>query len=83
MWSLKDEAALERSVTAALRAGYRHIDTAAAYENEAFIGNTLKKLEIGGNGDSPRAAGGPLSLRREDLFITSKVGQFWIAKYFK
>ncbi|CQD11675.1 2,5-diketo-D-gluconate reductase A [Mycolicibacterium conceptionense] len=31
----------ERAVTAALQAGYRHIDTAAAYRNEAETGRGL------------------------------------------
>lgn len=43
-------------VTHALRAGYRHIDTAAAYGNEAQVGQAI------------RASG----LAREDLFVTTK-----------
>src|SRR3954447_5400027 len=31
----------ERVVTDALAAGYRHIDTAAAYENEAAVGRAI------------------------------------------
>ena len=31
----------ERAVSAALRAGYRHIDTAAAYRNERETGRAL------------------------------------------
>jgi len=41
----------------ALDAGYRHIDTAAIYRNESAIGEALKDRGI----------------KREDLFITSKV----------
>lgn len=47
----------EQAVTNALAAGYRSIDTAAIYGNEAGVGRALA------------AAGLP----REDLFITSKV----------
>lgn len=47
-------------MTAALNAGYRHIDTAFNYNNEDAIGTVLKKWV---------AEGG----RREDLFITTKV----------
>lgn len=43
-------------VTNALQAGYRHIDTAAAYRNEAGVGQAL------------RASGLP----REEVFITTK-----------
>ena len=45
----------------ALRAGYRHIDTASFYENEAEIGRALKKgmKELG--------------LKREDIFVTTKL----------
>lgn len=41
----------------ALQAGYRHIDTAAAYKNEQYIGQAIKESGI----------------PREELFITSKV----------
>ncbi len=47
---------------AALKAGYRHIDTAAAYMNESDVGKAV------------RASG----LRREDVFITSKL---WLQDY--
>src|SRR3954453_23053785 len=47
----------ERAVTLALEAGYRHIDTAAAYRNEAGVGRAL------------RASG----LARDEVFITTKV----------
>lgn len=36
-WQL-DDADCERTVIEAIRAGYRHIDTAEAYRNEAFVG---------------------------------------------
>lgn len=47
----------ERVVTDALAAGYRHIDTAAAYENEVGVGRAI-------------AASG---IPREELFITTKL----------
>ncbi|XP_047100618.1 1,5-anhydro-D-fructose reductase-like [Schistocerca piceifrons] len=50
-----------QAVDAALEAGYRHIDTAYAYGNEAEIGQTLKKWF-----DSGR-------LKREEVFIVTKL----------
>lgn len=45
------------SVLAALKAGYRHIDTAQSYFNEEEVGEAIKECNI----------------KREDLFITTKV----------
>lgn len=45
----------------ALKAGYRHIDTAVCYRNEQDIGTALKTL-------LPK-----YNLKREDIFITSKI----------
>jgi diketogulonate reductase-like aldo/keto reductase len=50
------EVAVE-SVKAAIAAGYRHIDTAAAYQNEESVGQGI--LESG--------------VAREDIFVTSKL----------
>uniref|UniRef100_A0A1B6KY21 NADP-dependent oxidoreductase domain-containing protein n=1 Tax=Graphocephala atropunctata TaxID=36148 RepID=A0A1B6KY21_9HEMI len=51
----------EKAVDAALAAGYRHIDTAYAYENEAAIGNVIKKwLDAG-------------KIKREELFVVTKL----------
>lgn len=47
----------ERAVDAALKAGYRHIDTAQAYENETEVGKAIKGSHV----------------PREDIFITTKV----------
>ncbi|GJM92575.1 hypothetical protein PR202_ga09055 [Eleusine coracana subsp. coracana] len=44
-----------------LQAGYRHIDCASLYKNEKEIGVGLKKLFVDG------------VVKREDLFITSKI----------
>jgi 2,5-diketo-D-gluconate reductase B len=55
-WPLKDEVA-RNSVAMALDAGFRHIDTAQAYDNEKAVGEGL------------RASG----LKREDIFLVTKV----------
>lgn len=47
----------EAIMTAALAHGYRHIDTAAMYRNEAEVGRAIKKSGIA----------------RDDLYITTKV----------
>jgi diketogulonate reductase-like aldo/keto reductase len=58
--TLKDAACAE-AVKTALRLGYRHIDTAERYGNEAAVGEGLYQ--------GLQAAG----LRREDVFVTTKV----------
>ena len=68
----QDREEVERTLKAALRAGYRHIDTATLYGNKAFIGDALKKLVVGSVGGNPKERTGELGLTREDLFITSK-----------
>jgi 2,5-diketo-D-gluconate reductase A len=57
VFQIPDPAECERSVTAAIKTGYRSIDTAAAYGNEEAVGNAI------------RQSGVP----REDLFITTKL----------
>lgn len=47
----------EEAVIAALEASYRHVDTAAIYENEESVGNALKKT----------------SVSREEIFVTTKL----------
>lgn len=56
VWQTPQEATAQ-AVVAAFKAGYRHIDTAAVYENEAGVG------------DGIREAGIP----RSDIFITTKL----------
>uniref|UniRef100_A0A1B6M3B1 NADP-dependent oxidoreductase domain-containing protein n=1 Tax=Graphocephala atropunctata TaxID=36148 RepID=A0A1B6M3B1_9HEMI len=59
-WQSSD-AELEKALNAALEAGYRLIDTAALYANEAVIGRVLSQWFSSGK------------LRRQDLFITTKL----------
>ena len=56
-WQTPDGDIAEESVLAALGAGYRHIDTAAAYGNEESVGRAIKKSGI----------------NRHDLFVTTKL----------
>lgn len=56
-WKTPDGDDAYDSVSEALKAGYRHIDTAAVYGNEESVGKAIK--------DS--------GLSREDVFVTSKV----------
>ncbi|XP_050510178.1 1,5-anhydro-D-fructose reductase-like isoform X4 [Diabrotica virgifera virgifera] len=60
-WQATNEEELEAAVEAALETGYRHIDTAAAYQNEHVIGKVLNKWLTSGK------------LKREDIFITTKL----------
>ena len=57
VFQVPDAALCEQSVTYALSAGYRLIDTAAAYFNEAAVGAAIRKSGI----------------PREELFITTKL----------
>ena len=56
-WQTPEGDIAETSVRAAIEAGYRHIDTAAAYGNETGVGRGI------------RASG----VRREELFVTTKL----------
>jgi diketogulonate reductase-like aldo/keto reductase len=57
VWQVRSGRTTEVAVATALEAGYRHIDTAAAYGNEASVGAAI------------RASG----IRREDIFVTTKL----------
>ena len=54
---IPDDGTCERAVSDALDAGYRFIDTAAAYMNKKAVGRAIKSS----------------GLKREDIYITSKL----------
>lgn len=56
-WQSKDAAQFQTAFDAAIKTGYRHFDTAQAYGNEQFLGDAWRKS----------------GLKREDLFITTKI----------
>ncbi|HET6497826.1 MAG TPA: aldo/keto reductase, partial [Coriobacteriia bacterium] len=56
-YKIVDDAEVERSVCTALEAGYRSIDTASMYDNEAAIGRAIRSCEV----------------PRHEVFITTKV----------
>ncbi len=56
VWQVEDEVAAD-VVRQAIDAGYRHIDTAAGYQNEGGVGRAVKAADV----------------PREDLFITTKL----------
>jgi 2,5-diketo-D-gluconate reductase A len=57
VFQIPDAEECERSVYDAIQAGYRLIDTAAAYMNEEAVGKAIKRS----------------SISREELFITTKL----------
>lgn len=57
LWKVTDEAEFNAMFDAAVAAGYRHFDTAQAYNNEQFLGAAIKRH----------------GLKRGDLFITTKI----------
>ncbi|MFB6171504.1 MAG: aldo/keto reductase [Haloarculaceae archaeon] len=56
-WQNDDPDACARSVQTALDAGYRHVDTAQAYGNEAAVGRGIRAADVD----------------REDVFLATKV----------
>lgn len=56
-WQTPDGNIAESSVLAALKAGYRHIDTAAAYGNQESVGRGIRKSGI----------------PRDEIFVTTKL----------
>src|SRR5215208_499718 len=57
VFQIPDAEECERSVSEALQAGYRLIDTAAAYMNEEAVGNAIRRS----------------SVAREEVFVTTKL----------
>lgn len=57
VFQITDPAECERAVLDAIDVGYRHIDTAASYQNETQVGNALKAS----------------ALARKELFVTTKL----------
>lgn len=57
VFQIADAEECERSVYDALQAGYRLIDTAAAYENEEAVGKAIKRSGVA----------------REEIFVTTKL----------
>jgi len=55
-WKLKGDECIN-AVSSALDMGYRHIDTAQAYDNEEFVGEGIRKSNI----------------NRDDFFLTTKI----------
>src|SRR6478609_2174580 len=59
--SLSDRNQTRNAVKTAVEVGFRHLDAAERYRNEAEVGATLKELLADG------------TVRREDLFVTTKL----------
>lgn len=57
VWKVKDDGEAERTVASAIEAGYRSIDTAAAYNNEAGVGAGIRSSGIA----------------RDEIFVTTKI----------
>jgi diketogulonate reductase-like aldo/keto reductase len=57
VYQIPDYEECKRSVLSALKAGYRSIDTAAAYRNEEAVGDAIKESGV----------------KREEIFITTKL----------
>jgi len=64
-WNLTPEDA-RRMVAEALRIGYRHIDTAWIYRNEAAVGDGIRDAVAAGH------------VAREDIWLTTKI---WVAHF--
>jgi diketogulonate reductase-like aldo/keto reductase len=59
--SLSDRAQTRNAVKAAVKVGFRHLDAAERYRNEADVGAALKELFADG------------TVRRDELFVTTKL----------
>lgn len=56
-WKLQEGDEVRDAVVTALKAGYRHVDTAAMYDNERGVGQAIRDSRV----------------RREEIFLTTKV----------
>jgi diketogulonate reductase-like aldo/keto reductase len=59
-WQIPDGKSVEECVFTALKAGYRHIDTAKIYGNEKGVGNAVRKAIASG-------------ISRKDIFVVTKL----------
>ncbi len=57
LWQVRDQAQFDAAFETAVQAGYRHFDSAQAYDNEQMLGEAWQKS----------------GLKREDIFITTKI----------
>ena len=57
LWQVRDQAEFNTAFNSAVEYGYRHFDTAQAYNNEVYLGEAWRKAD----------------LKRNDLFITTKI----------
>jgi diketogulonate reductase-like aldo/keto reductase len=57
LWQSKDHAQFDTAFDAGIAAGYRHFDSAQAYDNEQYLGEAWKRS----------------GLKREELFLTTKI----------
>jgi diketogulonate reductase-like aldo/keto reductase len=57
LWRVKDEAEFNTSFESAVKSGYKHFDSAQMYDNEHLLGAAWRRS----------------GLKREDLFITTKI----------
>lgn len=57
LWKVKDQAQFNTAFDAAIEAGYRHFDSAQAYDNEHMLGEAWQRS----------------GLKRDELFITTKI----------
>ena len=62
LWRVDDEKECNLAIKSAIAEGYRHFDSAQIYGNEEFLGNALQEAYKENSG-----------LKREDLFITTKL----------
>lgn len=67
-WKVTSLEEVEQAIDYAVSAGYRHFDTAEAYENEEQVGKGLKKALL------------KYGLKREDIWLTTKIA-VWQMSY--